>query len=140
MTSVVCFHSGGTEWAVEVEHVRRVHGDADVVPLPHARPGVEGVLRPDADGEALTVLTLLGTGGQHLLELEAAGRRCALRVDRVTGVRRDVVLAAAPEGQEEALACAVVLGQGERAGALLLDPEALLRLLARAPLPPGEAS
>jgi hypothetical protein len=84
------------------------------------------------------VLTLLGTGGRHLLELEAGGRRFALRVDRVTGVRRDVVLSPAPDGQEDELACAVVTSGDD--AALLLDAEAVARRLARSALPSGETA
>ena len=138
MTDIVVFRSGGAQWAVEVDFVRRVHAGADVVALPDPRPGVEGVMAPSASGEALPVLTLLQASGRHLLELDAGGRRFALRVDRVLGVRRDVVLSPAPDGQDDELACAVVLTDDPGdAAALLLDAEAVARRLSRAPLPSG---
>ena len=139
MTDVVAFRACGAAWAVEVEHVRRVHAEADVVALPDPRPGVEGVMAPTAGGEALPVLILLQSGGRHLLELDACGRRFALRVDEVVGVRRDVVLSPAPDGQDDEIACAVVTGAPATAdAALLLDAEAVARRLSRAPLPSGE--
>jgi chemotaxis signal transduction protein len=141
VTDVVAFRARGAAWAIEVEHVRRVHAEAEVVALPDPRPGVEGVMAPTAGGEALPVLTMLQSAGRHLLEVDACGRRFALRVDEVLGVRRDVVLSPAPDGQDDELACAVVTGVGPSGdAALLLDAEAVARRLSRAPLPSGDPS
>ena len=126
MSGVVCFTTANGAWAVPVEHTRRVLSARGLVPLPHPRPGVAGVL-PDED--TLTVLDALGEGREQVLELEVDGRRFGLLVDRVVEVLRadQALTGPAPEGQGSEVVSGVVIRND--GNALLIDGAALARFL-----------
>lgn len=109
----------------------------DSFPVP--RPGVVGVL--DHEGEALPVLSVLGSTGRHVVLAEApdpdgdhasdgadqrkAGFRFGLLVDQVVGVERfgDADIAPPPAGQDRAVIGGV--HHAEDGLRLVLDVEVL---------------
>lgn len=132
MSGLVQFRSGGTQWAIDVRHTRRVLAAGPLTPLPAPLPGVAGLMRDTPGAPALPVLSALGAGeGEHVLELDVDGHRFGLLVDEVLGVVRSdtVLIGPAPKGQDEAVV------SGTAGDALVLDATALARGLAA--LPPG---
>jgi chemotaxis signal transduction protein len=101
--ALVCFTSAHGPMAAPVEAVRAVLEHEELTPLPSARPGVAGILRPETD--ALPVLDVLAPPGEHVLVLEAGGLRFGLCVTAVTDVIRvdDSAARPAPAGQDEPL-------------------------------------
>ena len=135
LAGVVCFRAGGGSWAVDVASTRRVRPAASLVALPDPLPGVVGLLE-EPDAPPLPVLDLAGTAtekptAQHVLELEAGGRRFGLLATEVTGVLRDerARVGPPPDGQDEPTVCGTVAL--EEGTALLIDPEALALRLRR---------
>lgn len=126
MTTVVSFRSGGQDWAVPIERVRRVLGARGMLPLPDPRPGVAGLLH--RDGDTVTVVSPLG-GGQpgQVLVLDGGGTSIGLLVDEVVGIERvQEAGTAPPAGQRSPLVAAVLPG----ARPLLLDVASLTGWLA----------
>jgi len=127
--AVVRFRTGAGDFAVPVDHVREVRSPKGMADLPAHIPGVAGLLR--IDHEALTVLSVLGTGDRQVLVLQPGTRRFGVLVDEVTGVARieDEAVGPAPPGQAEDLILGVVeIGDDL---VLMLDAAALERRLDR---------
>lgn len=101
MRSVVRFRTHDGEYAVPVEHAREVLASVGLTPLPAPRPGVAGLL--ERDGVAITVLSALGGGREHVLVLDAGDRPFGLLVEEVMGVDpiEEAMLAPPPSGQED---------------------------------------
>jgi chemotaxis signal transduction protein len=136
--TIVSFRSGGRDYAVGIERVRRVLGATGLVPLPDPRPGVAGLLRHD--GGTVTVLSALGAGHGQVLVLEDGGTAIGLLVDEVTGIGQveDPAVGPPPAGQRSPLVAGVLDRAPERRGSegpedehgpagllLLLDVDAL---------------
>jgi chemotaxis signal transduction protein len=119
---MVCFRIGSTAYCVPVAATRAVRTTFEMMPLPRTRRGVVGIIPGDPP---LTVIAPLGTGGSHVLVIEAAGKTFGLLVDSVTGLYQvdAASIRHAPDGQLQQL----VSGTVERDGQLMLvaDPEAL---------------
>ncbi len=108
MRSVVRFRTGDGHYAVPVEQAREVLNPSGLAPLPSPQPGVAGLL--ERDGSALTVVTALGAGDQHVLVLDAGDRPFGLLVEEVLGVDRidEATVAPRPAGQRDPLIAGVV--------------------------------
>ena len=123
MRTIVRFRSSDRAYALPVEHVTEVRSAADMTPLPAPRPGVAGLV-PRADG-SLTVLSVLGATGNHVLVIEEGAALFGLLVDEVTDVARveDDVIGPPPQGQAHSAVSGVIRDDGELV--LLLDASAL---------------
>jgi chemotaxis signal transduction protein len=132
VTAVVSFRSGGQDWAVALERVRRVLGARSLLPLPDPRPGVAGLLH--RDGQTVTVVSPLGGGqpGQvpgQVLVVDDGRAAIGLLVDEVVGIQRIQEEAGPPPaGQRSPLVAGVLPGPRPL---LLLDVGALAGWLAR---------
>lgn len=122
MTTMVCFQSAGTEYCMPVDSTRAVRRTFGMVTLPAAGPDIAGVL-PGVP--PLTVISALGTGGTHVLVVEAGEKTFGLLVDAVTGLRRitDADISPPPEGQDRPLVCGTILSEDQLV--LVTDPNAL---------------
>jgi chemotaxis signal transduction protein len=122
MTTMVCFRTGSTAYCVPVAATRAVRTTFDMMAMPRTRRGVAGIIPGDPP---LTVIAPLGSGGSHVLVIEAAGKTFGLLVDTVTGLYQvdAASIRNAPDGQIQQL----VSGTVERDGDLMLvaDPDAL---------------
>jgi chemotaxis signal transduction protein len=128
VTTIVRFRTASGDYALPVEAVDEVRFAADLTPLPTPQPGVAGVM-PRGD-DVLTVLSILGSEGRHVIVVAHEGMTFGLLVDEVTGVHRvdDALIGPPPHGQDgESVTGVVVDASGI---VLLLDVEALrMRLL-----------
>jgi chemotaxis signal transduction protein len=124
MRTIVRFRSNRATYALPVEAVTEVRSAADLTPLPSPRPGVAGVMR--RGDEALTVLSVLGDGGAHVIVVEDGDVRFGLLVDAVVGVESidDVAVGAPPPGQDQEAVAGVLVEDG---GVVLLLDGARLR-------------
>src|SRR4051812_7664683 len=106
--TLVRFRTGRGLFAVPVEQTRGVRPVSGLVPMPSPRPDVAGVV-PDELG-ALTVLTTLGPGRNHVLVLDAGGHTFGLFVEEVTGLVRldDEEIGSPPPGQDGDVVTGVV--------------------------------
>jgi chemotaxis signal transduction protein len=121
--TIVRFRAPTGEYALPVEYVTEVRPATDLTPLPAARAGIAGVV-PRGD-DVLTVLSVLGEPGAHVIVIEEGGVLFALLVEEVTGVHAvdDEVIGPPPRGQEHGQVAGVIV---EDLGVvLLLDPAAL---------------
>jgi chemotaxis signal transduction protein len=122
MTTMVCFRTGSTAYCVPVAATRAVRTTFEMMALPRTRRGIVGIIPGDPP---LTVIAPLGSGGSHVLVIEADGKTFGLLVDSVTGLYRvdAASIRHAPDGQSQQL----VSGTVERDGQLTLvaDPDAL---------------
>jgi len=119
MTSVVRFRTPKGDYAVPVAQVSEVRLAEGLRALPAPREGVAGLL---ADGEsALTVLSVLGSEGRHVMVVDDGSLTFGLLVDEVTGVQHvdDTAISPPPEGQDRAVVAGVLAGDGSLV--LLLD-------------------
>ncbi|MCW3044143.1 MAG: hypothetical protein JWL57_2301 [Actinobacteria bacterium] len=126
MRTLVHFLTGDGRYCVPVEATVGVRTAAGLVPLPVPRPGVIGVLPADPP---LTVLSVLGSGGDRILVIAAVGSTFGLLVEEVTGLSSidEAEIGSPPEGQHEALICGVI---GREQGLeFLADPAALAKRL-----------
>jgi chemotaxis signal transduction protein len=108
MSIVVRFRTGNGDYAVPVEHARQVRSASGLLPLPAARSDVVGLLR---NGDAaLTVVSALGPGGDHVLVLDPGERPFGLLVEEVTGVSTidDDAVGPPPTGQHDDLVAGVI--------------------------------
>lgn len=133
MRTVVRFRTDDGEFAVDVADARAVLPAADLSPLPGRDDDVAGLVHL-AEG-ALTVLDpFSGSGGEHLLLLEAGGRRFGLVAGRVLGVVRyaDAEVHPPPAGQGAGMVAGTLPPSDPTSSrrALLVDAAALARRLA----------
>lgn len=84
MISMVRFRAGDGEYAVAVADTREVRSTAGMVSMPSPGHGVVGLLA--REDEALTVASLLGAGGSHVLVLDPGSGAFGLLVHEVLGV------------------------------------------------------
>lgn len=119
--------TGRGAYALPVEATSAVLEPIGLEPLPSPRPGVLGLLRPQRHG--LPVLDVLDTEGEHVVVVEAAGRRFGLLVAAVSGVVRvpPSAFGPAPEGQELRVVCA--RAATVHGSVLVLDPVVLAQQL-----------
>jgi chemotaxis signal transduction protein len=126
MTTMVCFRSAGTDYCMPVHATRAVRRSSGMIALPAPGPDTAGIL---PGKPPLTVISPLGTGGSHVLIVEAGERTFGLLVDAVTGLRRitDADISPSPGGQDQPLVCGTI-DTGEQL-VLVTDPNALARRL-----------
>lgn len=117
------FRSDGRNYALPVEQVMEVRSASDMTPPPAPRAGVAGLV-PRGEA-ALTVPSVLGVTGEHVIVLDEGTRTFGLLVDEVTEVVRvdDAVVGPPPPGQAGAAVSGVIQDDAELV--LLLDPVAL---------------
>ena len=122
MTAFVYFRTDEGRFAVPVEATRVVRLPTGLVTVPEQRNDIAGVLPGEPP---LTVLTVLGRGGDHVLVLETARGRFGLQVREVLGVKRvaDDALLPAPEGQNDGLFTNTVVDDGSLV--FIIDPDRL---------------
>lgn len=122
MMTVVEFRTGGGRYCVPVEAAVAVRFASGLVELPAPRTGVVGILPAD---RPITVLSVLGSGRDHVLILAAEGQTFGLLVEEVTGLSRidDTDIRVAPDGQAEALISGVI--SRDDGLVLVADPAAL---------------
>ena len=117
------FRAGDGDWAVDVAAAREVRTIAALTALPSPEPGVIGLVH--RAGEALAVLSTLGTGRDHVLIVEGGDRRFGIVAREVLGLVRieDAQLGPPPQGQAGRLVTAVL----DLAGApvLVVDTDVL---------------
>ena len=128
MTTLVRFRASTGEYALPVEHVTEVRSAADLTPLPAPREGVAGLMRRGDD--AVTVLSVLGTSGDHVIVLHQGDLTFGLLVSQVTGVQAltDEQIGPPPPGQDRAAVSGVVNDEDHLV--LVLDCAALAGRLA----------
>jgi chemotaxis signal transduction protein len=123
MRTIVRFAASGRAYALPVEHVTEIRSAADLTALPAPRQGVAGLV-PRTDG-ALTVLSVLGDSGQHVIVIDEGTSAFGLLVDEVTAVVRieDGLIGPSPQGQDGGAVSGVI--QEDETLVLLLDAAAL---------------
>lgn len=128
MRTIVRFRTPTGDFALPVEAVTEVRPAAELTLLPTAQPGVAGVMR--RGGEALTVLSVLGEPGQHVIVIDDDAVTFGLLVGEVTGVHRidDETIGPPPRGQDGTAVAGVIVD--DNGVVLLLDTAALRRRLA----------
>ena len=121
------FRAPAGEYGLPVEHVTEVRSAADLTPLPEPRPGVAGLMR--RGDEAISVLSLLGEPGEHIIVIEDGGLTFGLLATEVTGVQAvaDASIGPPPPGQDGATVSGVLAEDGGLV--LLLDCASLRRRL-----------
>lgn len=126
MTTMVCFASAGADYCLPVEAARAVRPARGMITLPAGRPDVTGIIPGDPP---LTVISVLGPGGNQILVVEADGKRFGLLVDAVSGLRRveEADIRPAPDGQARPLVSGTI-DVGDRL-VLVADPVALAERL-----------
>lgn len=126
MTAMVFFTSAGAAYCTPVESTRGVRRSIGMVALPAPRIDIAGIIPGDPP---MTVMSSLGTGGDHILILEAVETIFGLLVDTVTGLLRIAAsdIGPPPEGQ----ALPLISGTLHTGSHLVLvaDPDALARQL-----------
>jgi chemotaxis signal transduction protein len=112
MTTMVCFHAGGASYCLPVTETRAVRRAVGIIEIPGARFNVTGLIPGDPP---LSVLSPLGTGGDHVLVIEADAHTFGLQVDEVTGLCQvsDADIRPAPPGQDRALISGTVANGGK---------------------------
>lgn len=123
MRTIVRFRTPKGDYALPVERVAEVRPAAELTLLPASQRGVAGVMR--RGGGALTVLSILGELGRHVIVIDHGTVAFGLLVEEVTGVHRvdDELIGPPPPGQDDGTVAGVIVdGNGV---VLLLDTEAL---------------
>lgn len=117
------FRCSDTSYALFVEQVTEIRSAADMTPLPVPRAGVAGLV-PRVD-DSLTVLSVLGDSGSHVVVVDDSTVTFGLLVDEVTEVARvdESAIGPPPHGQAEGVVSGVLHDEGELV--LLLDAAAL---------------
>lgn len=120
MTTIVRFRAPAGQYALPVEHVTEVRSASDLTPLPEPRAGVAGLMRRGDD--ALTVLSVLGEPGEHIIVIDEGGLTFGLLVSQVTGVHAvsPEELGPPPPGQDRVTVAAVLTPKGETGDELIL--------------------
>ena len=123
MRTIVRFRTPSGDYALPVERVIEVRPAADLMPLPAPRAGVAGVM--PRGGDVMTVLSIEGETGSHVVVIDEDGVVFGLLVDEVTGVHRidDEAVGPPPHGQERGVVAGVVVDAGGMV--LVLDTAAL---------------
>lgn len=125
MTTMVCFHTAGTDYCLPVEATRGVRTATELRTIPGTQSDIAGILPGQPP---LTVISVLGgTAGPrgYVLVVESGETIFGLLVDAVDGLRRiaatDIAPAATGRGR------AYISGTVDTDGRLILvaDPEAL---------------
>lgn len=118
--TMVRFHTSTGVFAVPVESTRAVRHATGLVPLPDQRADIAGVLPGQPP---MTVLAVLGAGGEYVLVLTSGAMEYGLQVLEVLGVERvdSARLGPAPRGQEGALVTGTLYGSGDLV--LIVDPD-----------------
>ncbi|WP_427132083.1 chemotaxis protein CheW [Pseudarthrobacter sp. S9] len=122
MMTMVCFQSAGAAYWLPVEATRAVRTSSGIRSLPGTGPDIVGILPGQPP---LTVISVLGGGGTHVLVVEAGGAAFGLLVDAVTGLRRIAVadIRPAPTGRGRSFISGTIDSDGELM--LVADPDAL---------------
>ena len=123
MKTIVRFTVGAASFAAPVERISEVRSAGDLTPLPEPREGVAGlILRA---GATISVLSMFGATGRHVVVIDADALTFGLLVEEVTGVQQidDAAIRPPPAGQHRALVEGVVTDGDELV--LLLDVGAL---------------
>jgi chemotaxis signal transduction protein len=122
MTTLVRFRAPSGQYALPIDRVTEVRSSTDLTPLPTPRDGVAGLLRRGED--AVTVLSVLGSPGDHVIVLDEDGLTFGLLVSEVTGVQTvgEGDVGPPPTGQRDATVAGVLAGEQL---VLVLDPGAL---------------
>ena len=126
MKTMVCFRTSQGRFALPVESTLSIRTIEGMVDLPAPRADIAGVLPGDPP---LSVLSALGTGGDHVVVVVADDVRFGLQVLEVIGVRKydDSTIGPAPNGQDGNLISGTL--EGRDAITLVADAQALaLRL------------
>ena len=123
MTTIVRFRCSNTTYALPVEDVAEVRSAVTMVPLPAPRPGVAGLARR-AEG-SLTVLSVLGENGAHVIVVDNGETAFGLLVDEVTDVTEvdESAISPPPPGQTGQAVSGVIHDGADLV--LLLDAAAL---------------
>ena len=108
MTTVVRFRAPAGMYALPVEHVTEVRSAAELTPLPEPRAGVAGLMR--WNDEAVTVLSVFGEAGDHVIVIVEGGLTFGLLVSEVTGVQAvdDDAIGPPPPGQDRTTVAGVL--------------------------------
>jgi chemotaxis signal transduction protein len=119
---MVCFKSAGAAYCLPVETTRAVRTTAGILPLPGAGRDVVGMVPGQPP---LTVISVLGSGGNHILVVEIGDTTFGLLVDAVTGLRRIAAadIRPAPKGQHRGFISGTIDTDGQLV--LVADPIAL---------------
>jgi chemotaxis signal transduction protein len=122
MMTMVIFRSAGAAYAIPVQVTRAVRPADGMVALPAPASDVAGIIPGDPP---LTVISPLGSGGTHVLVLEADSKTFGLLVDEVTGLIRlaDVGVCQAPRGQARPFISGTIDDDGQLV--LIADARAL---------------
>ena len=126
MRTMVCFRTSQGRFALPVESTLSIRTIEGMVDLPAPRADIAGVLPGDPP---LSVLSALGTGGDHVVVVVADDVRFGLQVLEVIGVRKydDSTIGPPPNGQDGNLISGTL--EGRDAITLVADAQALaLRL------------
>lgn len=126
MKTMVCFRTSQGRFALPVESTLSIRTIEGMVDLPAPRADIAGVLPGDPP---LSVLSALGTGGDHVVVVVADDVRFGLQVLEVIGVRKydDSTIGPPPNGQDGNLISGTL--EGRDAITLVADAQALaLRL------------
>ena len=123
MTTIVRFRAPTGQYALPVDRVTQVRASTGLTSLPEPQAGIAGLLRQGDD--ALTVLSILGEPGKHVIVLDEGGLTFGLLVSEVTGVHAvdDADIGPPPPGQHGSTVSGVLTGEDDLV--LLLDTVAL---------------
>ena len=119
--------TGRGAYALPVEATYAVLEPIGLEPLPSPRAGVLGLLRPERHG--LPVLDVLDAEGEHVVVVEAAGRRFGLLVAAVSGVVRVPADAFGPAPEGQKLRLVTARAATVHGSVLVLDPVVLAQQL-----------
>ena len=124
MKSIVCFRTPAGYYGIPVEQVFEIRGAEGLRPLPAPRPGVAGLLAIGED--SLSVLSVLGSDGGHVVVVEDGEVRFGLLVEEVTGIEKvdEATINPPPNGQDRAVVAGVINNTG---GLILMLDLAVLR-------------
>ena len=120
INTMVCFRTSTGSFAVPVGSTRAVRSASGLVPLPEQRVDIAGVLPGQPP---ITVLAILGAGGEFVLVLTSGSIDYGLQVLEVKGVERvdNAQVGPAPYGQDRTLITGTLYGSDDLV--LILDPD-----------------
>ena len=122
MKTMVYFRVSRGDYCIPVDVTRAVRSASGLIPLPAPRSHVAGIIPGDPP---LTVSSILGTHGDHVIVIEAEDKTYGLLVEAVTGLRRinEADIRAAPTGQDRQLISGSIATNGHLF--LVADPAAM---------------